>query len=283
MAEQRRKKQPQKKSGKSLKAQRTIIRTILILCILGSIIYMITATISSLDNIFFANNPYFNLKKYKIEVVHKGTLTDINEFRQQLEKIVTSIEQDQEQPINLFELDLRAIRDTLLSLNKQIDKVKIVRKLPEGLEVTAIDKKPIARLFNRKGPFIDRTGYVIPTAPGLTHLPIIFGIHDRETIKAGDVTINKDVNDTLELMNHLAISPYGPLFEAIVINCSHLEQITLLLHESAYTKRKCAIVIPRSEISGALSRAAKILDKRQSDNKLTSFIDATYKINVPVR
>ncbi len=271
------------KSNNTRKLQRVLVRSVLILAIFGSIFYMIFESVSSLGNIFFDNNPYFTLSKYKIEILHEGNLTDMHVFRKQLDDILSAVERKNKNKINLFSLDLKLVRNVLMENNPQLKEVQIIRKLPEGLEITAIDKTPVARLFNGKGPLVDRTGYIIPAVDNPDPLPLLLGIHNRKAIKTGEITLNQDINCCLRLLNHLTSAPYGPLFDLILVNSSHPDQLTLSLHKSIYTANRCTIIIPRDDLAGGLNRAAKILDKRQAHNKITSYIDATYKVNAPVK
>jgi len=272
-----------KKNKKNQQKQVVAVKIVLLILIFVSLFWMISESASSLKNIFFDKNPYFTLDKYKISLSVEGELTNSEALRKQLNDVLADLERKSGGSINLFKCDLKLLRTELTRHNPQLKDVKITRVLPEGLKVVAIDRVPVARIMSLKGKMIDRDGYVIPPVNGLRHLPILIGIHNRENIVVGKETINKDVEKCLELLNHLAIVPYGNIFEIYIINCSNLEQLSMTLKGNDYLKPKSSILVPTNDVTGGLNRAAKIINERHYNNEPTSFIDATYEVNVPIR
>lgn len=271
------------KNKKNQDKQVFAVKVVLLILIFISLFWMISESADSLKNIFFDKNPYFTLNKYKIELSVDGELTDAQVLRKQLNDVLAELERKSGGSINLFECDLKLLRTTLTGQNPQLKDVKITRMLPEGLKVVAVDRVPVARVMSLKGKMIDRDGYVIPPSNGLRHLPIIIGLHNRENIVVGKETINKDIQKCLELLNHLAIVPYGNIFEIFLINCSNLDQLSMTLKGNDYLKPRSSILVPTKDITGGLNRAAKIINERHYNNEPTSYIDATYEVNVPIR
>lgn len=271
------------KNKKNQDKQVFAVKIALLILIFFSLFWMISESTSSLKNIFFDKNPYFTLDKYKIELSIEGELTSSEVLRKQLNDLLEERERKNGGSINLFNCDLKALRNSLSGQNPQIKDVKITRVLPEGLKIVAVDRVPIARIMSLRGKMIDRDGYVIPPSNGLRYLPILIGIHNRKNIVIGKETINKDIQKCLELLNHLAIVPYGNIFEIFLINCSNLDQLSMTLKGNDYLRPKSSILVPTKDITGGLNRAAKIINERHYNNEPTSFIDATYEVNVPIR
>jgi len=272
-----------KKNTQKQETQAFVARFLIITLFLVLLIWMIMESSSSLTNIFFHKNPYFTLNKYQVTLKVEGPLTDSQVVKQQLNQILEDLEREHDGSINLFNIDLKLLRKTISQLNPQLKDVKISRSLPEGLKVTVSDRIPVARIANRKGALIDREGYILPPSAQMPYLPIILGVRNREKLQSGERSINEEIQKALELLNHLAIAPYGVIFEIFVINCSNRHQIKLTLKGNDYLKPNSTILLPVDDISSGLSRAAKIINERHHYNETTSFIDATYKVNVPIR
>jgi len=87
--------------------------------------------------------------------------------------------------INLFSLPIEQRRGELLEQAPNIRDISIVRRMPDKLAITIIEREPIARVGSN-GRVVDEEGVVFIRYAGTGGLPIITGSEVLAQIKPGD-------------------------------------------------------------------------------------------------
>lgn len=87
--------------------------------------------------------------------------------------------------INLFSLPIEQRRDELLEQAPNIRDISIVRRMPDKLAITIIEREPIARVGSN-GRVVDEEGVVFIRYAGTGGLPVITGSEVLAQIKPGD-------------------------------------------------------------------------------------------------
>jgi len=87
--------------------------------------------------------------------------------------------------INLFSLPIELKRRELLDQAPNIRDISIVRRMPDKLAITIIEREPIARVGSN-GRVVDEEGVVFVRYAGTGGLPIVKGSDEFAQIKPGD-------------------------------------------------------------------------------------------------
>lgn len=87
--------------------------------------------------------------------------------------------------INLFSLKIDQKRQELLALAPNIRDISIVRRMPDKMNITIIEREPIARVGSN-GRVVDEEGVVFIRYAGTGGLPMIKGGDEFAQIKPGD-------------------------------------------------------------------------------------------------
>ena len=87
--------------------------------------------------------------------------------------------------INLFSLPIELKRRELLEQAPNIRDISIVRRMPDKLAITIIEREPIARVGSN-GRVVDEEGVVFVRYAGTGGLPVVKGSDEFTQIKPGD-------------------------------------------------------------------------------------------------
>ncbi|MDD4871939.1 MAG: FtsQ-type POTRA domain-containing protein [Kiritimatiellae bacterium] len=80
--------------------------------------------------------------------------------------------------MNLFAFDITKVRKDFLRQCPNVKSMKIIRQLPDTLQISIVERNPVARI-GRKSPFVaDSEGYVFGLRLGYHELPVITGYRD---------------------------------------------------------------------------------------------------------
>jgi len=123
---QERRKVSQKRVERQRRVQRTNIRTVIIIIVVGIIMAFALGSL-----VMFLRSPYFTITNYTV----KGTsyLTSTN--------VLSHVETDEN--TSLLPLNTKAVEEALL-VNPWIAEVSIKKRLPSSLEITITERAPIA-------------------------------------------------------------------------------------------------------------------------------------------
>jgi cell division septal protein FtsQ len=224
-------------------------------------------------------NPFFTLQKIDVQTDGKGLG----------EKSVIAILSEmgyREQETNLFDIDVRAIRERLEKA-AVVESARVYRVLPNLLVVSFIQRRPVARLRAKIPRFVDTQGHVLLPweADGFSLLPDIVGTRDVNTFRPGQeiddevllgalqfLRLNEDYAERLDCRVYMIQLDYHPP-----------EKLKLYVHRGGTFRENAQILVPVRNMEPALNRLAVIVRDRTGLGLPTGFVDVTYEENVPVR
>ncbi|MDD4103055.1 MAG: FtsQ-type POTRA domain-containing protein, partial [Kiritimatiellae bacterium] len=94
--------------------------------------------------------------------------------------------------VNIFSLDIAAKRRELLEQAPNIKDMSIVRRMPNKLMITIVEREPVARV-GTNGRVVDEEGVVFIRYAGIGGLPLIKGMDGFAQIKPGDRLYGNDM------------------------------------------------------------------------------------------
>lgn len=228
----------------------------------GGVVWLLMAGTSSLRRVLFVQNEQFVIRN--IETASSGRLTKdhIKEFGGFYEGL------------NLFELDLRAVRKKLMDV-PTIKSAEVQRKLPSTLVVKVSERIPLARVSPGQVGFffsIDRDAHVLGLAgQTLKHLPVITGFSDRG-VAPGSVLNDAALTDALGLLALLDEAQLSQDIKVSSVSVSNPEYLDVSLDAGV------KVLMPRQVSRTKLEDLALIL--RQSGGRQKVF-DLTLDRNIP--
>ena len=230
-----------------------------------------------LHRLLFVRNP--NLVLRHIEVHLTGQLRT-SEVLARLEE--AGIEAG---ATNLFAIDLGQVR-TWLTNCVDIERAFAARRLPDTLEVWVHQRQPAAQLLKPGGMLLDRHGWVLPSRADfdLAQLPVITGIRGARKLEVGGQVRDDMVRGALDFLRILAMESYGRLFDVGMVQLDYSgKALKVYLRKRGTFVDGALLVVPLRGMDPAMRRAEVIANERFRGRQTTSFLDATYEVNVPVR
>jgi hypothetical protein len=232
----------------------------------------------ALRGVFFTNNPHFTLMKVQVKVTGQMQPAEITARLTRLGVRAGAK--------NLFMLDLRALRRDLRSYVMVAD-ARLRLRLPDTLVVEVDARVPVAKYQGRSLCLVDSDGWVMParTDPRLQALPLILGVRNGQQQRIGVQCHDEMVLGALQFLRFIAIRPYGSYFDVDVIQLDYdRAALRVHLHHHGILREHAQLVLPAkpSDMDEALQRVEAILRDRTHAQQPTGFIDATYRVNIPV-
>ncbi|MEN9361130.1 MAG: hypothetical protein RL095_2665 [Verrucomicrobiota bacterium] len=116
--------------------------------------------------LFLTGNPQFTLKNLEIVAAMKGdklVLTDVEGLEESLSQNIKNFEKGR---VNLFNLDVAAIREVTMKLPATRSCI-VERILPDTLRISIFEKRPVARVISEGGPMLcSLDGMILPKSDG---------------------------------------------------------------------------------------------------------------------
>lgn len=231
-----------------------------------------------MKRVFLLENPRFTLRFIDVRVNGQLRLADVI---LKLQKRGVKVEHT-----NLFAIDLKAQRAALCSY-VMVAGADLRLKLPDTLVVEVTERVPVARLMGRSGRFIDADGWLLPArdqARALA-LPAIFGARAGKGLQEGAKVTDEMVTGALNFLRLISIRPYGRAFDVAAIHLDYTrDTLRIRLRPRGTFKEGAQVLLPAKplELDEALQRVDSIVRERTRGNQGTGFIDATYRVNVPI-
>ncbi len=227
--------------------------------------------------ILFLDNPHFVIKKFVIRT----------EGQVQPEEIIRRLASAgiQKGKTNLFQVDLGQLRRRLEAY-VLIDHVEIAWRLPDTLAIRVFDREPVAQITRPGGRLLDGDGWILPPRPDpqVALLPIIAPIPHIETVPTGVRVRDEMVQAALHLLLLCRTEGYDQILEIESIQLDRAgKRLFCHLHEHGTFRESAVVVLPVDGMEMALRRVRAIVRERLRGRQKTGYIDATYRINVPVR
>ncbi len=141
---------------------------------LGLMVASVVLFTAGARRLFLTANPHFTLKKVEIIAAVKNDkllLTDVDGLQESLQQSLKNFEIGR---VNLFNLDIAAIRDTTLK-QPATRSCTIERILPDTLRISIYEKRPVARILSEGTMMLcSLDGSVLPkNESNFDNLPVI--------------------------------------------------------------------------------------------------------------
>lgn len=231
--------------------------------------------------LFFSSNPHFKLER--LDFSSEGMVP---------EKLVVEILK--EKKLNLYSLSPGQIRQQIIQSHPAIEDVKIIRKFPDVLKISIIEKPVIARI-NAQGKqwTITEKGLVLKPGQriGIKALPII-NIAGLKEIKEGEFIKMPKVLKALKMLRHsmsakFTIDERFYTFQQILdIRNVFIRKDNVMLIINGNKKFRvapyCRVIITLKEYKIGLSRAWRAAFEQSKSKVPYNYIDASNR-NVAIR
>ena len=252
-------------------------RVLVLFCVLAGAGFGVWRAGVGLRSLLFVRNP--NLVLRDIEVHLTGHLRT-SEVLMRLEEagIVVGT-------THLFAIDLGEVREWLMNC-VDIERAFAARRLPDTLEIWVHQRQPAAQLLKPGGMLLDRQGWILPSRAdyGLAQLPVVTGIRGARKLEVGGQVRDDMVLGAVEFLRLLAVESFGRLFDVGMVQLDYTgKALKVYLRKRGTFVDGALLVVPLRGMGPALRRTEVIANERLRGHQTTSFLDATYEVNVPVR
>jgi len=231
----------------------------------------------SARTILFVDNPHFTLEHIEIQTAGQIHPEEI------LRRLASA--GIQKGKTNLFAIDPGNLRQRLEAY-VLIDHVEILRRLPDTLVIRVFDREPVAQITRPGGRLLDPSGWVLPARndPRTRILPVIAPIPDIDAIPTGVRIRDEMVQGALRLLLLCRTEGYNRILDIESIQIDRAgKRLFCHLRPRGTFRERSVVVLPIDGLDWALRRVRCIVRERERGRQTTSYIDATYEINVPVR
>jgi cell division septal protein FtsQ len=224
----------------------------------------------------FLENPDFELTDLRVST--NGTLT---------QKQVLTVARVRE-GMNLLTIDLEAIRDRLRDV-PQVEKVEVLRQLPDELSITIRERTPIAWLecpqlgtrswSSTEGYMLDRSGYVLKCnalLPQYRVMPVVRA-HQVERIKSGTRIGVEQVMLVLDLIRKSDDLFYNDQLEIRMVELTQPYSMVATYNNDA------EIIFGPDDLDGQLTDLKLILANSAARNRQLATANLMVRRNIPVR
>jgi len=255
-----------------------LLRSAVWIAAIGLCLLLLGLAWGGMKRVFLTRNPHFTLRHIEVHV--KGQLRP-TEIISRLSRFNVRIGQS-----NLFKLDLQQLRHDLGEY-VMISEASLYPRLPGTLVVEVSERLPVAQIQERTGRLLDADGWVMPPRNDLKplNLPLIIGVRNKQQMAVGSQATDEMVLGALNVLRLIAVYPFGRYLDIAAIQLDYRRE-TLRLHLRARGafRDRAQILLPLKpwEMQEALQRVEVIVRERTLGRQVTGFIDATYRINVPV-
>lgn len=226
--------------------------------------------------VFFVQNPYFIIRNIEIHTTKNFSEDSVRQILADLGV--------QKGKTNLMVLDTRRIRQRL---EKAIivERARVIRRLPDTLVISILQRVAVAKLHCRPQRFIDDQGYILPwwESGGIGFLPEITGVRNPSRLRPGKPVQERPLLGALRFLSLIGTRPEGVSFDIATIQLDYeLPSIYVYLRERDAFAANARIRIPVEKMPAALDRLRDIVRLRLEDGHKTHFADVTYERNVPL-
>lgn len=187
---------------------------------------------------------------------------------------------------NLFAINIAEKRDYLLKTVPRVKAVQISRRLPGELVIEVQERVSIARL--EMGGYyltVDREGYVLGSAVGAPHLPVISG-HCMPGIRPGTRLAGTTVMNALDVFDVCEGSQFREQFKVVGIDVRNREAVELGLEDGArvnlaWQHMGLRDALSRENLERKLLKLAEILKVAGAQGKRVAQLDMSLENNFP--
>lgn len=236
-------------------------------------------------HVFFVDNPHFTLEHVDTHITGILTHDDVLDILRKRWDITPG-------KTNLFTIDPGDLRAGLLHHRSgAINYLTVRRKLPDSLQLYIYERQPVAQLGRESPMLVDAEGWVLPPRSTedddnryLKDLPVVVGIRNADEMQPFTVTDDPCLLGMLKFLRLCSANAYGNWLEMVLVQLDYGAEALHVYPAPRGTFAKGAkIIVPIDGMQAAMMRVEEIVRQRTRGRQQTKYIDATYKINVPVR
>ena len=230
-----------------------------------------------LHRVLVSRNPYFTLRRISLQGSRSLTERVVRERLADAGAVVGTS--------NLMQLPVRRLREAL-ERDPLIARAELVRRVPDLLEVSVVERVPVAVVRTRPPCFIDAESVVLPWRDLSKErlLPAITAVRNAARLTTGEQVQDEALRGAVRFLRLLARRADGVSYDVELVQLDYqLPSLQIHLRARGTFTDGAVIVVPVQGMDEALDRLRDIHRIRTASGKTTSFVDVTYRRNVPVR
>jgi cell division septal protein FtsQ len=230
-----------------------------------------------LRRLLVSANPYFILRRISLQGNRSLTEAVVRARLAEAGAIVGTS--------NLMQLPVRRLR-LALERDPLIARAELLRRVPDLLEVSVVERVPVAVVRSRPPYFIDADGVVLPWRDISKErlLPAITAVRNAAKLNVGEEAQDEALRGAVRFLRLLARRADGVSYDVELVQLDYqLPSLQVHLRSRGTFTDGAVIVVPVQGMEEAMDRLRDIHRQRTASGKTTSFVDVTYRRNVPVR
>lgn len=135
---------------------------------------------------------------------------------------------------NIWDVDLGRMARELHAQQPHLKQLRVVRVLPQVLQVEAVERQPVAQVLLRSWHPVDREGYLLPSSGTMPaeHLVILRGVEDpKAPLASGKPNTGERLQRALKLIDQLRGSSWLAGHRLSVVDAADPQQVTFVLDD----------------------------------------------------
>lgn len=176
---------------------------------------------------------------------------------------------------NIWAVDIHGLARDLKAQQPHFKVLRVVRVLPQTLQVEAVERRPVAQVLLRSWHPVDQEGYLLPpsgTAPA-EKLVILRGVEDpKAPLAAGTYNTGERLRRSLKLIDQLRASASLAGHTLSVLDAADPEQITFVLDEGVEVR--CG---SQRQLTKDLKRLRSVLQQVAKHELNVRYIDLRFQ------
>jgi len=179
---------------------------------------------------------------------------------------------------NLWMVDLDKLAATLRTTHPNLKRLRVIRRLPNALEIEVLTRSPTAQLRLRQWHAVDRDGFILsegrPTP--WENLTLLTGLTpDQPPLKAGSENASQRLHEALRILAHLRRAPALTGHRLTAVDVSDPKHVTFVLDDELEVR--CGSL---QEFETHLTRLRTVLHHIARQDVAIRYIDVRF--NEPV-
>lgn len=188
--------------------------------------------------------------------------------------------------VNIFSVDLAGVEAALRAI-PQVEGARVVRELPDHIQVTITARTPVAWVSpeaegtdpssSDKSLLVDSNGYLMQprrVSPEYYHLPVIYGLKS-DNLRAGEALQSEDLRNALELLTTVANHPES-LLKIRTLNVAKGYRIDVINDTNS------RIIFAAADFEEQLARLQKLLAHCSDTGRTLESVNLMVRRNTPV-
>lgn len=176
---------------------------------------------------------------------------------------------------NIWAVDIHGLARDLKAQQPHVKVLRVVRALPQTLQVETVPRRPVAQVLLRSWHPVDREGYILPSsgpAPA-ENLVILRGVEDpKAPLAPGKAHAGERLQRALKLIDQLRGSSWLSGHQLSVVDAADPEQITFVLDQGVEVR--CG---SQARLTQDLKRLKTVLQQVAKHEMNVRYIDLRFQ------